>query len=627
MQEKDYNKLISENLETFTSQDILDSYGITEYTAEDIVQDFTTAMAFKEEQARVFKILDAADHSDIWKVFNRKIPNYVQTPVANMITIIKEATKASIMPTAFAGEFRPLSMNAKELANTADKFFHMKWNAADMDNINGEAADYAYLHGTSGVLFGWQENIIDPSDVTKMFNPKSLSKLQAKAYHPSNIFPDPSASDVDEMRYLIFAERKSKSFLKSIPRFQNAMYAIENANDSVGNADPKYILDKAKQSMDEVVTFLTVYKKVMRMQPSPLTGMPIPTPSVDVIYMAGRNILDVSMNIQPSCIPFVPLYDEKIPNNFWGISKCYKVLSLVLTLNQLDSTEATSYFKNQNPAEFINSLSGLNVAEYQRKRGNPDTAFTVNCDPKVVHAFAERPDLPKNLDSFRQYLIQTIQEVSGVDSAYLGRSYGSIQTTGGVSQAIDRATMRDNTRIKAIDNFIHKELEIITQFYIMHGGQEKFFPQGTDLNNVNEGAEMTFNPIDLATRQDIVIEVTNCAPRSNASYEEAAQKIFEIQMKYAPGEKGYPDLLTPEEFIGWLNIPKPMKTVLLERMRNQMENMKLEEYMAVLTAVGTLTHGGMPPEQAIQEVVAQIVASPMGQIPATNPTPGNPMPR
>ena len=627
MQEKDYNQMIRDNLEAVTSQDILDSYGITEYTADDIVQDFTDAMAFKEEQARVFKILDAADHSDIWKVFNRKIPSYVQTPVANMITIIKEATKASIMPTAFAGEFRPLSMGAKELANIADKYFHMKWNSADMDSVNSEAADYAYLHGTSGVLFGWQENIVDPGDVTKIFNPKSLSKLQAKAYHPSNIFPDPSGIDVDEMRYLFFAERKSKSFLKSIPRFQNAMYAIENSNDSLGNPNNNYTLDKAKQSMNEVVTFLTCYKKVMRTQIDEATGMQRLRPAVDIVYMAGRNILDVSKDIKPACIPFVPLYDEKIPNNFWGISKCYKVLSLVLTLNQLDSTEATAYFKNQNPAEFINSLSGLNVSEYQRKRGNPDAAFTVNCDPKLVHSFAERPDLPKNLDSFRQYLIQTIQEVSGVDSAYLGRSYGSIQTTGGVSQAIDRATMRDNTRIKAIDNFIRKELEVITQFYIMNGAQESFYPQGSDMQAPEQNTEMTFDPIQLADRQDIVLEVTNCAPRSNASYEEAAQKLFELQMKYAPSEKGYPDLLTPEELVNWLNIPKPQKTVLLERMNNQMQNMKLEEYMAVLTAVGTLTQGGMPPEQAVQEVVAMVTNSPMGQIPAANPNQGQPMPR
>jgi hypothetical protein len=343
--------------------------------------------------------------------------------------------------------------------------------------------------------------------------------------------------------------------------------------------------------------------------------------------MAGRNILDVSKDIQPACIPFVPLYDEKIPNNFWGISKCYKVLSLVLTLNQLDSTEATAYFKNQNPAEFINSMSGLNVSEYQRKRGNPDNAFTVNCDPKIVHAFAERPDLPKNLDSFRQYLIQTIQEVSGVDSAYLGRSYGSIQTTGGVSQAIDRATMRDNTRIKAIDTFIHKELEIIAQFYVMNGAKENFYPQGVDSQQGMQGEQIEFDPFQLATRQDIIIEVSNCAPRSNASYEEAAQKIFEIQMKYSPGEKGYPDLITPEEFIKWLNIPKPQKQVLLERMNNQMQNMKLEEYMAVLTCVGTLTQGGMTPEQAIQEVVKMLTQTAMGQIPATNPNPGQPMPR
>ena len=627
MDSKTYTNLITETSEKLSSQEILDRYGITEYTVDDVVGDFETAMGYKVEQEKVFKILDAADHSDIWKVYNRKIPHYVQTPVNNPITIIKEATKASIMPTAYAGDFRPLTIDARQLADTANRYFQMKWNASNMDEVNGEAADYAYLHGTSGVLFGWNDNIIDFTDVVTQFNTGLRSQIQAKAYHPTNVFPDPGASCVDEMRYMFFAERKSKDFLRAIPRFQTSLANIENVNDSYGNLDPNYILDKAKQSGKDIVTFLTCYKRVLRLKPNPVTGITTLTPSVDIIYMAGRDILDISKDIQPACIPFVPLYDEKVPNNFWGISKCYKVLSLVLTLNQLDSTEATAYFKHQNPTEFVNALSGLNVAEYQRKKDNPDAAFTVNCDPRVVQAFAERPDLPKNLDVFRQYLITMIQEVSGVDSAYLGRNYGSIQTTGGVTQAIDRATMRDNTRIKSIDKFIRKELELMVQFYISHGQKESFYAQDVDLRRQTAGQELEFDPMSLVGRHDIEIVVSNSAPRSNASYEDAAQKLFELQMKYNPAEKGYPDLITPEELIGWLNIPKSQQNILIDRMKAQMENMKVEEYTAVLTAVGTLTQGGMPAEMAVQEVAKMIEMSAMGQLPATIVNPGQPMQR
>lgn len=628
MDEKSYTRILAENAEQITSQDILDRYGITEYTASDLVSDFTNALTYKQEQERVFKILDAADHSDIWKTFNRKLPNFVQTPTNNQITIIKEATKASIMPTSYAGDFRPLSMNAKEVANAANRFFQMKWNAAKMDSVNNAAADYAYLHGTSGVLFGWNDNIVDSTDVTAHFNPSIRSQIQAKAWHPSNIFPDPTAATVDEMRYLFFAERKSKSFLKLIPRFQNALYLIDNTNDSIaGNVDPNYILDKAKQSDIEVVTFLTCYKRVLRVKQNMLTGLPELTPCVDIVYMAGREILDVAKDIQPSCIPFIPLYDDKVPNNFWGISRCYKVLSLVLTLNQLDSTEATAYFKNQNPTEFINALSGINVAEYQNKRDNPDSAFTVNCDPRLVQAFATRPELPKDLDSFRTYLLSMISEISGVDSAYLGRSYGSIQTTGGVQQAIDRSTMRDSARIKEIDSFIRQEIELLVRFYIMHGKTETFFAKDVDARHTEQTPQMQFDPIVLLGRDDIEIDVSNSAPCTNASYEQAAKDLMEMQLKYNPAEKGYPDLITPEEMISWLNIPKAQQNVLSERMANQMQMMKLEEYTAVLTAVGTLTQGGMTPEQAIQEVVMQMQQSPVGQLPATNPNPGMPMPR
>jgi hypothetical protein len=622
MREYDYQRQLMDSATAISSQDILDRYGIVEYTVSDIISDFDHARAFKQEQARVFKVLDAADHSDIWKTYNRKIPPFVQTPVNNPITIIKEATRASIMPIAYSGDFRPLSMSSRELATVANKYFQMKWNAAEMDDVNGEAADYAYLHGTSGVLFGWQDDIVDPADVTRQMSHRS--ELQAKAWHPANIFPDPGAATVDEMRYMFFAERKSKAYLKTIPRFAEALLSIENSNDAFGNADPNYILDKGKQSGSDIVTFLVCYKRVLRSQQDPLSGALTTKPAVDIIYMAGHDILDVTPNIQPAVIPFIPLYDEKVPNNFWGISKCYKVLSMVLTLNQLDSTEATAYFKNQNPAEFVNALAGLNIADYQNKRDNPDVAFTVNCDPRIVSAFAERPDLPKNLDSFRQYLITMIQKVSGVDSAYLGESYGSIQTTGGITQALDRATMRDAVRIKGVTRFIKKELELMTQFYIIHGQKENFYPQEDSARQQQQAAEMEFDPMALVGRTDIEIAVSNSSPRSVESFEEAANKLFELQMKYQPATHGYPDLITPEEMISWMNIPKSAQNVIMDRMKAQMENMKVEEYTAVITALGTLTQGGMTPEQAIEEI-AKMVEQSIGQLPAANLNQGQPM--
>lgn len=618
MSENNYIEEIKNNAMQATSQEILDMYGITEYNADDIIKDFNDAMSFKQEQARIFKVLDAADHSDIWKIYNKKIPNYVQTPVNNCITIIKEATKASIMPTAYAGDFRPLSLQAKDLAEAANKFFQMKWESSDMDMVNNEAADYAYLHGTSGVLFGWNNDIVDDTDTLSATTLAKRTPFQAKAYHPSNIFPDPGAVTVDEMNYLFFSERKSKNYLRSIPRFAHAFALISNAYDSLGSTNDNYILDKAKQYQDDTVTFLVCYKKVLRSKVNPVTQAVALTPSVDIIYMAGKQILDISKDIQPARIPFVPLYDEKVPGNFWGTSKCYKVLSLQLTLNSLDSTEATAYFKHQNQPEFINQAAGLDIGQYQSKRDNPDKAFTVNCDPKNVQAYAQRPEIPKDLAVFRAYLMQQIQKVSGVDEAYLGGNYNSIQTTGGVSQAIDRATMRDNTRIKSIDMFIKRELELMVQFFIYHGKAEKFYAMG-ESNQVESGKEYDFNPADLIDREDISIWVSNCAPRSNASYEEAAMKLMELQMKYVPAEHGYPDFISPQELIGWMNIPKAQQNVLVERMNVQQENNKLEEYTAVLTAIGTLTQGGMPVEQALQEIAAQMVKTPLGQTPAAKP--------
>lgn len=618
MDEKSYTQMLLDSASKVSSQEILDKYGIVEYNVDDLVREFEDAYSYKQEQARIFKILDAADHSDIWKTFNRRLPKHVQTPTTNPITIIKEATKASIMPTSFQAEFRPLSLDAREIALVCNKYFGMKWEAAKIDFVNSEAADYAFLHGTSGVLFGWNNNIVDYADVSNYFNPAKHSQFQAKAYHPSNIFPDPSAENVEEMNYIFFAERKSKKFLMSIARFRDAMMNIINTNDTYNGINTNVIADASKRNMSETVTFLTCYKRVNRVVKDPITGIPTITPKVDVIYMAGKNILDVSPNIEPNIIPFVPLYDEKVPNNFWGISKCYKVLSLVITLNQLDSIEATGYFKNQNPAEFINALAGLNVADYQNKRDNPDAAFTVNCDPRIVQAFAQRPDLPNTINSFRMYLLDEIANISGVDAAYLGRSYGSIQTSGGVEQAINRATMRDTNRVHLIDEFIRKEVEVMCQFYIALGKAEQFYSAPDKAAHDEAGMLLQFDPQALIAREDIIINVSNVAPRDNQSYEDAALALMELQMKYNPAEKGYADLITPEELVNWMNIPKSQKNVLQERMRAQQENLKLEEYTAVISAFGQLVEGGMDPQAALVNIAQMIESSKLGQLPAVS---------
>ena len=601
----------------------LQKLGITEYTEGELIHDFDMAVAYKEEQARIFKLLDAADHSDIWKVYSKKIPDFQQNPVYNPITIIKEATKASIMPTAYVADFRPMTLDAKPVTEVLNKYLKMKWETSSMDTINSTAADYTYLHGTAGVLFGWRDDIIDGEDASLISKIFRRSEIQAKAIHPSNLFPDPGAANIDEAQYIYIAERKTKQFLKSIPRFATALKEIEETSNATAYVPQNYILDEAKNNAIDVVTFITVYKRVLEDVLDPITGEVIGVkPRIDVVYMAGTRVIDATKGIQPAVIPFVTLYDEVVPNNFWGISKCYKVLSMVLTLNKLDSIDATAIVKHQNPIQFVNGNAGLNLAEFQRKRDNPDRAFVVNGDPNAVFAEQKRPDPIKNMEVLRQYLISGIREVSGVDSIYQGSNFGSIQTTGGVDQAIQRATLRDNVRVRNINDFIKKEIEMILQFYIIHGAKEKFFAptgqRGVDMNT----PQLEFDPTMLIGREDIEIVISESTPRTSQSYEDAALKLMELNMKYAPSEKGYPDIITPEEVIGWLNIPFSQKQVLLERMNLQYQNLKMEEYMAVLTGVGTLVEGGMDPEMALQEVITQMQQSQVGQLPATRPNAG-----
>ena len=47
MDEKSYNRQISDAIGPITSQDILDKYNITEYTVDDLIRDFEYAYSYK----------------------------------------------------------------------------------------------------------------------------------------------------------------------------------------------------------------------------------------------------------------------------------------------------------------------------------------------------------------------------------------------------------------------------------------------------------------------------------------------------------------------------------------------------------------------------------------------------
>lgn len=611
-EEKVHDNHIDEN-------DMLVHFGITEYTTDELIKDFRDAATYKAEQAKIFRVLDAADKSDIWKIYSRKLPPHTQLPVNNPITVIKEATKASLMPTSYVGDIRPMSGEAKEFADLLNRFLMRKWNKTDMDIRNSLAGDYAYLHGTGLVLFGWNQDVISGKDddlVSFLFEKESL---QSRAIHPQYFFPDPGASDTEELSYAIIAERKTKRFLKSIPRFAPFIDDIENERNDGTGTEENIKLDREKDYSKDIVLFKTIYKKVNEYERNE-EGIPMPETvrtRVDLIFMAGNTVIGVTKDIQPSIIPIVALYDEKPDDNFWGISKAYKVLSLVLTLNKIDSIEGTHYLKNDNPPTLVNSASGLNIAEFQQKKENPDRVFTVSGDPRNVVHPVPSPEMPRGMHEYRQYLINSIKEVSGVDSIYQGSSFGSIQTTGGINEAIQRATLRDNVRVKNIQKLIKEEIEMILKFYMVHGKPEKI--QSLDSHKVNDQYENTFDPTELLVREDVEIVVSESAPRTRQSYEEAALKLADLNFKYMPEQLGYPSIITPEELLNWLNIPSSQKQVLKDRMEIQWQNMKLEEYTAVVTSLGALTQGGMSEEEALMQITEQLQKGDIGKTPALKP--------
>ena len=109
----------------------------------------------------------------------------------------------------------------------------------------------------------------------------------------------------------------------------------------------------------------------------------------------------------------------------------------------ISSMMLTGIYKNYHPTRFVSSGSGLNVATFAKVGGEPDKLFVVNNDAsRAVHNL-EEPQVTAADINAQAMLAADLQKTSGVDDRYTGRDTGSVLTTGGVEDMLDRVTVVD----------------------------------------------------------------------------------------------------------------------------------------------------------------------------------------
>lgn len=526
------------------------------------------------------KLLDATDRGDMWKALKAKYPKYQIFPDTNFVTYVKNNQLSSIYTVTKGASIQPTSEKDRDLIVNLNVAMEYIWDMAKVGFYQFQAGERAALLNLGITQVGWDENLTGGNAATDNFYKGNVT---LKNIDPIKFMMDPYATSFETASYCMTYDRYPKHAILDNPLYKdkakeyfdklaaNPMTIPETAASARGNAtDGKY------------ATLLIYWcKKDGKVN--------------EYHTLNGEVLLYSKEDIKPSCFPFALLYSNLPAGDLVGASECSKIFANAVAYNLLDSIAITAEYKNQRPPKFVSTSSGLNIQSFIKHGDEAEKTFVVNGRADQAVHYHQFPQISAQLMSLKQGLERGIETSSGIDGRYTGRDTGSVLTTGGVEDMLNRVTLIDTPKIILFEDYTKQLTKLILANMLEFSPKRKYFVQEPNTTKWKT-LEIDFPKIDSDTLFNYAINISSELPKNKQRIAATADMLMEKQMQYQ-AQGSSVQLITEEEWLEMQDLPN--KERMLERMGVQRQQDVVEEVSQVLFQYADLVQGGMPPEDAL----------------------------
>lgn len=553
------------------------------------------------KEHRRMRVLDLTDRGGIWEALGAKFPSYQILPDTNHVAYIKNNLIASIYTVAKCAELLPTSDKDKDIITNVNIALEQEWNLTNIAKMQKQAGSNAALHNIGITQIGWDENMVSGGNTIQK------GQVRAKNISPLKFMRDPFAVDLKNAGYCMTYDKYHKSAFLANPNYRDEFKKyIESRKNSGTILDiPDIIGAKSGSTNDDYYTLIIFWEKV-----EDENGKVV----IDEIHTINAEaVLYVRNAIKPNKFPFAVLYCNEPGDSLVGISEPARIFANSVAYNIMDSISLTSAYKNQRPPKYVSSSAGLNINSFAKHANDADYTFVVNGDAtKAVH-YHQFPQVDPHIGEITARLDSNIKLVSGVDDRYTGRDTGSIITTGGIQDQINRVTVIDTPKIENFEDYAKQLTELVLANLIEFGGKRKYIIRDPEKANTYKTVEVKFPDLDIDSLFNYQINISSELPRNKARIAEMANQLMEKQMQYAQQGDSV-DLITTEEWLMMQDLP--MKEYMLERMGVQRMNNEVENVSQTLFQFAELTKNGMSPQDAMLATAKSLRDKRAGRAPA-----------
>lgn len=499
--------------------------------------------------------LDEFDRGEQWK--NASIPPWVPKPVTNYVRFVRTLKRANMASSIPKPNFYAEYPEDEQIVRRLQKAHDYVWQTKSVDRIVRRNVDRALLQGTS-IAYVYVDDKIVGGRYFGEGNPDNQlyqGEICIKRIPNANFFPDPDAYCLEDCKFIETTEVVSLNDIKENPAF--IKYCTDN-----GTLDLLKKLNSAQLENDDSADG-TIYKRDVK--PNDLgqfiSGDEMVTLHAhwERYYKNGKYTVDVTYylrntdfyllrleDVKPNEYPFAVLYDEEEENDFWGTSTIMDIIENQKIVNKLQQAAAILGVLHQNPQKVVLRESGINAQELAKTGTLPGKVWTSNVPGDQAIQTIKPMDIPRGLFELDDRTQENIRSMVGVNEAYSGQSVGSLTTSSGVADLIERATIRDKDKMIQIDAFVERISHLIVLHILYKWNDERPI---TTIENNGKPVYDTYEPVNVLTAENLSYKVKSNvyarAPITQASRRQQADKLMQMQ-----GQFNFdPPIITPEEWI------------------------------------------------------------------------------
>lgn len=396
-------------------------------------QKFKEAMVHKAPYTKKWQDYLAAYNGEYFS--NSKLPDYRSDFVSNYIF----ATVETIRPIMVDNDpkFQAMPRQSEGMDYAADIQQALMYEF-DREKMNGK-------------LYRELINTLTIGNAVFFLPYDSLNKqIKCTTVNPFNIFPNPTATCMDDAEYIIYANYMSLVDLRE--RFP------ERAKELVGGGiEYEELANDTQMSghIDNQVLILEVWtkdydlyeegdsdtKKVKRKYPTGRT--------ITIVPSTGMILSDVKNPYKDDRFPFFIMKCYDLPGKFWGEGEVSQLISPQSAMNELSNAIIDNAKMTANMPWLVDNNSGIKQGSITSRPG-----LIIRKNPGSEVTRPQPPSMPPYVRDTVEIMKSDIEMISGVFASMRGDRETGVYTAQGILAIQEAGNTRIRLKVKLMEEFL-----------------------------------------------------------------------------------------------------------------------------------------------------------------------------